>query len=137
MSAHFSFGSHSWSALAVSSGFLVSFGTHLSLLDIRCTWVSTEMPMFLSQHYYSSRWAILSPTPGNFKTMSSSDGTWPSNSLSIIEAACFKYLAFLLWNPTLLISWFSFYSSISFIIFILKPFYLNILTASAVTSSFV
>lgn len=34
-------GSHSSRATRVSSGFLVSFFTHLSLFEILCTWVST------------------------------------------------------------------------------------------------
>lgn len=57
-------GSHFSRAVLVISGFSVSFLIHPRRWEMRCTCVSTAIPLVLSHAISITRWDILGPTPG-------------------------------------------------------------------------
>lgn len=64
-------------ASLVSSGTLVGFFTHPSLLEILWTWVSTPIPVTCPHATFIVMCAILGPTPGSFTNSSTVGGMSP------------------------------------------------------------
>ena len=74
MSIHSSRGSTFASALSVFSG--VGAATSPSRLEMRCTWVSTQIAG-IPKPSPSTRLAVLRPTPGSSRSAASDGGTSP------------------------------------------------------------
>jgi len=98
--SHSSLGSHFSRDILVCSGvvvfcFVPSRKTHPRRLEMRCTWVSTQIPWVFFQAMLITKWAILGPTPlrasNSFKESGISP---PKRSRQILEAS-FMNWAFL------------------------------------------
>lgn len=92
-SAQSSRGSQASSCKRVCSGSLVDFFSQARRFDMRCTCVSTPIPVIFFQAVAMQMWPIFGPTPGSFKSSTIVSGiSWSYLSMSIF-AVCFKYFA--------------------------------------------
>src|SRR5687767_12454144 len=78
-------------ACSVSSGSMVL--THPRRLEMRWTWVSTQIFRGLLNARISTRFAVLRPTPGNMSSSSIASGTVPPKRETSISQQAFTYLA--------------------------------------------
>lgn len=88
-SLQYSLGSQSSSPFLVSSGVLLL--THPSRFVIRCTWVSTPIPVTSPQAVFIQRCAILGPTPGSLHKLATVFGMSPLYSFFSNSVVFFMY----------------------------------------------